>query len=66
MQEEKAKVCKASARVEEGSLDPGAPSTVSEHVALTKAEPTFTMVGSTHATWLQCTVRISKRFTNRR
>uniref|UniRef100_H3C642 ubiquitinyl hydrolase 1 n=1 Tax=Tetraodon nigroviridis TaxID=99883 RepID=H3C642_TETNG len=43
VQEEKAKVCKASARAEEGSLDPGAPSTVSEHVALTKAEPTFTM-----------------------
>lgn len=52
VQDEKAKVAKASARVEEGSLDPGAPSAVSEHVAITKTEPTFTMVGSIPK-WLQ-------------
>lgn len=46
VQEEKAKVSKASARVEDGGLDPGAPSAPSEHVAITKTEPTFTMVGS--------------------
>lgn len=46
VQEENANVSKAAGRVEEGVLDPGAPSTVSEHVAIAKTEPTFTVVGS--------------------
>lgn len=46
VQEEKPKVSKASPRVEDGSLDTGTTPTVSEHVAITKTEPTFTMVGS--------------------
>lgn len=56
--EETAKVSKTSPRVEDGSLDTGAPSTVSEHVAITKTEPTFTMVCSIK-TWLQYKVKHS-------
>lgn len=60
VQEEKPKVSKASARVEEGGLDSGAPSTGSEHVAITKAEPTFTMVGSLRRASVQaCTHRVT-------
>uniref|UniRef100_A0A669CUE1 ubiquitinyl hydrolase 1 n=1 Tax=Oreochromis niloticus TaxID=8128 RepID=A0A669CUE1_ORENI len=41
--EEKPKTPKASTRVEDGGLDSVAPRTVSEHVAITKPEPTVTM-----------------------
>lgn len=44
VKEDKPKVSKASPRVEDGSLDTGAPCTVTEHVAITKTETTFTMV----------------------
>ncbi|XP_049920137.1 ubiquitin carboxyl-terminal hydrolase 19 isoform X3 [Epinephelus moara] len=40
--EEKPKPPKASSRVEDGGLDTVAPRTVSEHVAITKPEPTVT------------------------
>ncbi|XP_051805775.1 ubiquitin carboxyl-terminal hydrolase 19 isoform X2 [Acanthochromis polyacanthus] len=40
--EEKPKAPKASPRVEDGGLDTVAPRTVSEHVAITKPEPTVT------------------------
>ncbi|XP_044066779.1 ubiquitin carboxyl-terminal hydrolase 19 isoform X2 [Siniperca chuatsi] len=40
--EEKPKAPKASSRVEDGGLDTVAPRTVSEHVAITKPEPTVT------------------------
>lgn len=60
VQEEKAKVSKASARGEDGSLDPGAPSTVPEHVAITKTEPTFTVVCSVQ-TWLQHTQSVRRK-----
>ncbi|XP_008316498.1 ubiquitin carboxyl-terminal hydrolase 19 isoform X4 [Cynoglossus semilaevis] len=40
--EEKAKTPKASSRVEDGVLESVAPRTVSEHVAMTKSEPTVT------------------------
>lgn len=43
VKEDKPKVSKTSPRVEDGSLDP-TPCTVSEHVAITKTETTFTMV----------------------
>uniref|UniRef100_A0A674NRL2 ubiquitinyl hydrolase 1 n=1 Tax=Takifugu rubripes TaxID=31033 RepID=A0A674NRL2_TAKRU len=42
VKEDKPKVSKTSPRVEDGSLDP-TPCTVSEHVAITKTETTFTM-----------------------
>lgn len=42
--EEKPKTPKAPTRVEDGGLDSVAPRTVSEHVAITKPEPTVTMV----------------------
>ncbi|XP_012778509.2 ubiquitin carboxyl-terminal hydrolase 19 isoform X1 [Maylandia zebra] len=41
--EEKPKTPKAPTRVEDGGLDSVAPRTVSEHVAITKPEPTVTM-----------------------
>ncbi|XP_042266409.1 ubiquitin carboxyl-terminal hydrolase 19 isoform X3 [Thunnus maccoyii] len=41
--EEKPKAPKASSRVEDGGLDTVAPRTVSEHVAITKPEPTVTV-----------------------
>uniref|UniRef100_A0A3Q0RCA7 ubiquitinyl hydrolase 1 n=1 Tax=Amphilophus citrinellus TaxID=61819 RepID=A0A3Q0RCA7_AMPCI len=41
--EEKPKAPKASTRVEDAGLDSVAPRTVSEHVAINKAEPTVTM-----------------------
>ncbi|KAF7664762.1 hypothetical protein LDENG_00165470 [Lucifuga dentata] len=41
--EEKPKAPKASPRVEDGGLDTVAPRSVSEHVAITKPEPTVTM-----------------------
>lgn len=44
VKEDKSKSSKASPRGEDGSLDTVAPCTVSEHVAITKTEPTFTMV----------------------
>ena len=58
VQEDKAKVSKASARGEDDSLDPGAPATVAEHVAITKTEPAFTMV-CTRQTWLPCKPKFS-------
>lgn len=42
--DEKPKTPKASSRVEDGGLDTVAPRTVSEHVAITKPEPTVTAV----------------------
>lgn len=45
--EEKAKTPKASSRVEDGVLESVAPRTVSEHVAMTKSEPTVTTVSHT-------------------
>lgn len=42
--EEKPKAPKASSRVEDGGLETVAPRTVSEHVPITKTEPTVTTV----------------------
>lgn len=42
--EEKPKAPKASSRLEDGGLDTVAPRSVSEHVAITKPEPTVTAV----------------------
>lgn len=42
--EEKPKPPKASSRVEDGGMDTVAPRSVSEHVAITKPEPTVTTV----------------------
>lgn len=57
--EEKPKTPKAPTRVEDGGLDSVAPRTVSEHVAITKPEPTVTMVNglmNTHIDLKLCTV----------